>query len=550
MRAFRLGGAIVLGLAACVGQIGDGGEAPPDGFRAPDGVVPAGSVDPGPAPLRRLTRAQYDNTVADLLGTALGPGADTFPPEDEVNGYQNQAEAQTASHLLVEDYANAAEALAEEAVSTPERRAALVSCTPTGPSDGACLAELVREFGLRAFRRPVTDAELADLHARGLEEAGITGDFWEGARLVVEAMLQMPSFLYRLEQGSPNDERPELLQLDGYSVASRLSYLLIQSMPDDALLAAAAAGELHTRAEVEAQARRLLALPAAETAWRDYFEQWLGYAGAATESKDPVLHPDFDEALAASMVEETRRLVGAVAWGEADFLSLLTTDQTFVDAALASLYGVEAPAESGFGPTTLPAGRVGLLGQASVLSTYARYGGSSPTRRGLFVRTKLLCETIQSPPPDVDFSAVEPVEGDGPMTTRERYAQHAQEPCLSCHRYMDPIGFGLEHFDGIGKWRDDEEGRPIDATGAVERQDAPAQPFDGLPALAKLLYASPDVEACVIEQLGIWARGRALEDADDETRRRLLEAFRGADRRFRDLVVALAASDANRFIRP
>jgi len=511
-----------------------------------DAFDPDAPFDPGTAPLRRLTHAEYDRSVQALLGVSSTPSS-TFPPEDRVRGYTNQAEAQSASPLLIERYSNAAATLAAAARIDP-----LLPCTPSGTADRACMEDFVRAFLLHAYRRPPTTEEIDDLAGVALAEATDAGTFADGARIVIEIALQAPSFLYREETGAPSAERPGFVALDDYSIASRLSYLLWGTMPDDALFDAAAREELHTSAELRAQAERMLEDDRARDALRTFFAEWVGYRDVLSVAKNDTLYPSFDSTLAQSMAGETERFLDDLVWtSDRDFFDVLVARDTFVDARLGQLYelGSAAPTGSSFARVTLPAERVGLLAQGSFLAARARPNSSSPTQRGLFVRTHLLCEEIMPPPPGINFSQVEPAEG-RPATTRERLEEfHKRPECNTCHAQMDPIGFGLEHFDAIGAWRDTEGGVAIEATGWI-REDDPATRFDGLPELASMLHDDPQVERCVLMQLDRWWRGRGEETADEATLGAAQRELDAGGRRFKALLIAIAASDATRFKRP
>jgi hypothetical protein len=561
--------------AACAGDIGggSGGQFEPDHPDHPQTTAPMGpSISPRPtstagedpdrppvagpaslvgsaAPLRRLTHDEYDATVADLLGTTQKLSAN-FPKEVEEHGYLNQAEVQAPSLLLIERYADASVELAAEAVGTEAKRKALVPCVPAGASDRACMTKFVETFGVRAFRRPPPAVEVESLVDKGMAEAAAEGDFWKGVSLVVEVVLQSPLFLYRFESGEPSVEKPGLLALDGFSVASRLSYLLIGTMPDQALFDAAARKELATAAQVKAQAERLLAIPSARLALRRFLSQWLGYLEVLEVEKDPATYPKWTKSLASNMATETNRLLDFVVWGEdRNFFSFLTADQSFVNPALATHYGIPTSSTM-FERVPLPTHRRGFLGHGSFLSLRARFDSSSPTQRGLVIRERFFCQVIAPPPPGVDFAAVAPVD-DRPMTGRERYSMHAQSGCVECHRLMDPIGFGLEKFDGIGAYRETEVGKPIDDSGTIESASGgAAHAFKGLPELGRLLAEDPEVKSCLVRQFGRWWLGRKESSDDSTTLDEAQRAFAGDGYRFKALLIAAATSDATRFTAP
>jgi len=540
-------------LVACTGIIADpmvrdrdaGPGSQPD---ADSGVVldPEAPFDPGTSPLRQLTHAQYDLTVQHLLGLD-GTTSETFPSEDAVDGYTGQAETQSATPLRVERYGTTARELATDVTRTG-RLADLVPCEPVGVDDRSCMERFVRTFTLRAFRRPATEPQVADLTDRGLEDAAAAGDFFEGASLVLEIVLQLPSFLYHVEVAEPSEERPPFLALDDFSVANRLAYLIRGSMPDDDLLATAAAGGLGTEAEVRAAAERLLDDALARRAIDGFFREWLFYAQIEGATKDSSRFPEFDAELARAMVEETRLVFEDLVWGsDLSFGVLLTADETFVNDRLAALYGVDGVDGGSFVRVRLPAERRGLFGQASFLGVNAGASTTSPTLRGKLVRERLLCQEIDDPPPGVNFAAINPAEEES-RSTRERLAAHLQESCNECHKRMDPIGFGIEHFDAIGRYREEDEGGPIDATGYLDGVDE--SEFDGLAELVAQLERTGEVDRCLVLQFSRWARGRGAEPADARTLADLHAGFERSGSRVRELILGYATSDALRFVRP
>ena len=356
---------------------------------------------------------------------------------------------------------------------------ALVGCT-------AC-QEFTIAFGERAFRRPLTSDELSRYDALRSEH---------GAEAMVTAMVASPHFLYRPEIGDVHG------RLTGYETASALSYLFWGSMPDDALLAAAEAGDLDSAAGVEVEARRLLASPRSQAALERFTLQWLGVDALETATRD------LDASTRAALMEESARFVTEVVLSGDVYAELVTADWTVGDARVARHYGVSVPD----GWDELATDRSGVLGQAAVLSATAHSDQTSPVRRGLFVRERLLCQDLGTPPadaggvPDVDPSA----------TTRERFEQHSDDPfCASCHDYIDPIGFGFEHYDQDGRWRDSDAGQAIDASGAVldvewEGSDAAAE-FSSIQELGDILGGSDAGPACFSTQVHRFATGAEVD---------------------------------------
>jgi hypothetical protein len=361
----------------------------------------------------------------------------------------------------------------------------------------AAAADLTRFGDTRAmlskvFRRPPSDAEMARYAKLD-------------ARTALAAALASPGFLYRTEIGDKQADGTH--RLTQWEIASALSYALWATMPDAALIDAASKGELETPAQIEAQARRMLADPRARDAIGTFAEQWLGAETVTTVVKQA---SDFDAPLRQSMLDETRTLVQSVVFdGSHKIGELFTANYTFVDAKLAGFYGL-----NGTGKVTYPDGtRAGILGHGSILATTAHSDQSSPILRGLFVRRRLLCQEFPPPPPNAGgIPMVDPN-----ATTRERFAQHTANPfCHSCHQYIDPVGFGFERFDPIGRVRDQEAGKPIDSQGDMNDVEGLGKnthaPFASLAELGQTLASSDSAKACVVKQYWRFVRGRIDDD--------------------------------------
>jgi hypothetical protein len=514
-----------------------------------------GDVAAGPEPrqvVRRLTHSQYNNTVRDLLGDYSRP-AQRFPPEDYVDGFKNQLGAQGMPPLLVETYSTAAERLALNAFRIGDVNG-LVPCKWASATDEACRDEFVRAFGLRAFRRPLRDGEFQRYAKAFTEQARASGDFLEGARVVVEAMLQSPNFLFHLEAG------PDGRSTD-YDIASRLSYLLWNTMPDQALFEAAEAGALQSIEGRTQTARRMLDNPLARQALDQFFEEWLRLDRVVNAVKQRRRYPEFSPELAAAMAEETRHLLHHLVWEDGNFMEAFSAEYSFLTSELASLYQLPAPPGQ-FELVRFPAGtqRAGLLGQGSFLASTAGPTDTSPTARGIFVREQLLCQHVPPPPPGVNTTLPEPNEAK-PQTRRQLMVEHVENPsCAACHRLMDPIGFGLENYDAIGRWRqnetiriaterDEEGGRRRDPK-TVDLAIEPEGEIAGLPdsafsepiKLGQILAESPVCQQCVVRQMFRYAYGRRETAADEETIDQLFASFRDSGFRFKDLLIALVRS--------
>jgi hypothetical protein len=381
----------------------------------------------------------------------------------------------------------------------------LVTCDKT--QRDACSATFVKTFGKRAFRRPLADAEVA----RYAKVAATAADFDGGARAVIRAILVSPSFAYRTEVGAPKGDGSFVLT--PWEVASALSYYFWGTMPDDPLFAAAENGELATTAGIEKHARRLLADPRARATLATFAEQWMGI-----DSLDQMTKADaypWDPSLRAAMREETRRLVTSVIFdGSHKLDEIFAANYTFANAALAKHYGLPAPAGGDFAKIAYPdAKRAGVLGHASVLAATGHSDQSSPILRGLFVRRRLLCQEFPTPPPQAgSIPKIDPN-----ATTRERFAQHtASAFCATCHQFIDSVGFGFEHFDTVGRYRDTDSGKPVDASGDMNdveglRTNTHA-PFSSPAELGRILAGSNAAKLCATRQVYRFARGRLDDD--------------------------------------
>jgi hypothetical protein len=511
-----------------------------DGPLAPDRGSPACKlIDPGPSPIRRLTRGEYDNTVRDLLGDArrLGHG---FPGEETTLGFSNNAESRSVSDVLVEGYLSAAEQLATDAVGN---LAAILGCDPTKAGEAACLEMFLDGFGKRAWRRPLTMAERQNL--RAAFALGRATSFKDGIATVIQVMLQSPQFLYRYEQGVPV-AGTSYARLTPYEVASRLSYLLWGTMPDQPLLAAAEAGKLSTRAEIAAQATRMVNDQARTGPMvTEFAGQWLGLDDLSTISKEPAAFATWKPELRAPLREETDRFIQHVLWkADGKLATLLTAPFTFLNGTLAAYYGVPGVTGGAFQQVPVdPTQRGGLLTQAGLLSVLGNndVGLTSLVFRGRFVREQLLCQPIPDPP--------ENAQDENPPFTKDTTAREwsearrAKPSCGACHTQIDPIGLGLENYDAVGLYRTTDKGKPVDAAGQLTGTDVDG-PFNGAHALAAKLSSSTVVRDCVATQWFRYGYGRDVSPRDACTVQTIDQAFEHSGGNVRELLLALVQTDA------
>lgn len=505
--------------------------------------------------MRRLTHEQYNNTVRDLLGDFTRP-ADQFPEEDYVHGFKNQARAQSVPPLLAEAYTAAAEKLAVNAFRGGDFNH-LIPCEPKSSRDTACRDAFLRQFGRRVFRRPLSARELERYGALFDAQAQANGTFLDGAQITVEAMLQSPQFLFLMEY-------PLGHEMGGWSAASKLAYTFWNTAPDEQLLDSAASGRLDTVAGIEAAARRLLDSPKAQPALREFVGQWMRYDRVLSTIRSRRHYPEFNDELAGAMIEETSRLFDHLVWNNENFMEFFTADYSFVSSGLAALYEVDTP-EAEFGRVGFPAdsGRAGVTGQATFLTLTSKPDDTSPTERGLFVREHFLCQQVPPPPPGLN-TTLPPVTDAKPLNNRGRMSEHTTNPaCVSCHNLVDPIGFGLEKYDAIGRFREshaltiyptrDEQKRklktkpthydlPIDTAAWV--QGIAESDFRTPKELGTVLASDAGCQRCVVKQFFRYATGRFEEEGDQRSIDRAFAAFRDSGFRFRELAVSIVTSDS------
>jgi hypothetical protein len=553
IRRFRA--PLVLGLislAGCTGSIGSSGDGDgtvstgAGGSQSP-GAVGQARGDLAPTTLRRLTRAQYNNTVRDLLGLT-GDVAASFGLDEDEGGFAANAKA-PVKELQLEKYREAAEELAVKALADLPR---LAPCAPPARPEAECLDEFLRDFGKRAYRRPLAADELD--RYRALFAVGREGsDFAGGLGLVVSTMLQSPNFLYRPELGDPARGGKEGLPLSHHETASRLSYYLQNTMPDQELFAAADAGRLGTAEQVAAQARRLLESPRARDSVVSFYLQWLQVDDLLTVEKDPEVYPMFTPELRAAMREEIEEFVDQVARrtdsGGGTLEALLTARFSFLRGPLYGLYGVPAAAGgAGLRRTDLPDGqRAGVLTMAGVMAKHGHPDQSSPVARGYVISDRLLCVVPPEPPENVDAAVPKP---DPNVSTRVRFEQHRTKPeCAACHALMDPLGLAFESYDGIGRFRTMDGRVPVDASSELRGTDQDGAVEGALDLVGRLAQAR-EVRACMARQWFRYALGRLDGEGDRPAIAAVIEAFARDGHRLPDLMVALAASHPFRFRRP
>jgi hypothetical protein len=554
LRTLRLPLLLALSLA-CSGSIdGPTGERPDDDPLDPIDRLP--EYAPGGPVLARLTGDQYRNTLVDLLGSPL-PSFELEPDTAPYLFFHIGAASTTLSERGAQLYEEAAQKAVEAALADPARRAVVLGCEPTAPGD-ACLRSVVESFGRRAFRRPLSETEISRWLDASTEAAD--GDAGRATQLLLSAMLQAPSFLYRVEVGEPDpssaaDPADREAARDGrrrytsHEMAARLSYLLWNTTPDAELLAAADRDELVTDEGVFEHAARLLDDARARRATQQFFAQYLDLRRLDHVERDLARYPGWTETMTRSMRSEIELVVDDLVFRrDADVRELFGAPRTFVNAELAALYGIDAPGASdvAFVPYEFDASspRAGVLTTGAFLAMNAHPTETSPTLRGKFVRERVLCQTVPPPPDNVNLDLSDP--SGTPRTLRERLEQHRRNPeCAACHADIDPPGMLFEHFDSVGVWREEEAGGPVDSSG-----DLDGVPLDDARDLAIVLAEDPRVPACMVKQLFRHASGRLEVASEARALRTLTEQFEASGYRFRELLLTLATSEAFRMVAP
>ena len=503
-----------------------------------------GNVDdpafvPGQAALRRLTIEQYTASVHALLGDDVQLTTE-LEADVAINGSVSIGTSRsTISPHATEKYESAAFELAAQAVAA-EDRGKLIDCTPGTVIETACTQDFVRTFGRRAFRRPLTATEQARYMLLAEKAATELDNFWSGIEFALAGFLQSPSFLFRSELGEPDPADPTRLRFTGYEMASRLSFFFWNTTPDDALLDAAESGELVTLVGLQAQAERLAADPRAREALSIFHAERLSLEELDALAKDTTLFPSAGPELAEAMRRDILETIEYVTL-DGDYRDLFSTHVVFADGPLAEIYGV-APSKGG-APAALPAdgARIGLLGKAGLLAMNAHSRETSPTRRGKFVRERLLCQDIPAPPPNVVTTLPEP--DPNAATMRDRLKAHATDiACSGCHAKTDPIGLAFEHFDALGGFRETDDGHALDVTGELD-----GVPFQDARELAMLIRERPETTDCVVRQMYRYATARVEKSGEDSAITSLNGAFEASGYRVTALMTAIASSDGFRY---
>ncbi len=491
-----------------------------------------GASTPGPTAMRLLTRAEYDYAVEDLLGDTSKTAANNFAREPLAASFDNDVTLNRISADGLKRYMEAAESIAARTVR--ERLASVASCAD---ASAACGREAILKLAKKAYRRPLSAQEaqtLTQVFDDGMQHSGFaTGIEWGMASLLLA-----PQFLYREERYAA--EQAELTRLDNYHLATRLSFFVWSSLPDDALLAAADKGELSTDEGVSVQVERMLQDPKAERGKLRFLQLWLGVDNLDVERKDEAIYPLWTRSVSKSWEQSFQLYLQHVVRDGNDVRTLLLSPTVYANADM-SMYTSQDASEvfEAFEPQN----RVGLLTQPGFLAHFASPNQSSPVLRGVFVLNKLLCQSPGPPPAGVNLVPPEPSTA---KTTRERFDAHAQAGCASCHERIDAAGFLFENYDGMGLYRTEENGMPVDASGEIIKphDETLKGKLRGVAELSERLAQSGQVTDCVAQDWMRFMLGRKLDLGDLCSVYAVQREFAAGGGSFDALVRAVAKSDA------
>ena len=528
---------ITLFAIACNGLIS---EPPSENEIGPTDPSQCRESRPANVPLRRLSLDQLRNTISDLFRASISIEDIDLPaaaPGLGTTGYSTEVAVNPMPLAAIERQLSASEQIAKRVADSFDE---IWSCSQR---DTSCRDLYLDDLLLRAFRRPPR-AEETDRFTRLFEEANAEGNFEDGVIASVSTVLQSPKFLYQIEVGDGVAPSNGVIELTQWELAARLSYLFWDSMPDDELFAKAQSNSLHGN-EIRLQAERLLMDPRSNGALIRFFREWTGVQHVRPEEKDDEWYPEFDSALAASMDEEFDRFALGLIRENKSLHDLLLSTETYIDAPLASFYGVSEPTEE-WERIDLPGGqRMGILTKPALLATYAYQQRTSYVRRGVFVLTRLFCRHI--PPPPQDATEREPEYPENSTNRETSEIRRSLVECARCHDSIDPLGLSFEHFDAIGKYRTRwPEDVDIDASGALPGFVNDGAAIDHVQDMARQLVESDLVQECVSRQWFRFTFGRQEEGIDGCTIGEMQTSWENQEFRIRDLMLSVVSSAAFR----
>jgi hypothetical protein len=502
--------------------------------------------DPGRVTARRLNRAEYNNTVRDLLGVNIDAAAG-FPIDDSGYGFDTIGDVLSISPLLMEKYLDAAEVIAARAIEADlqeievrsEPGHVIICGHAPDAHTAACARRLCRNLAERAFRRPVSATEVRRLKKIFTDARKDGAVFHEAAELVSQAVLVSPHFLFRIERTRPEVISLRMRDIGHYELASRLSYFLWSSMPDDRLFRLAEERRLREPGVMESEVRRMLLDSKSEALITNFAGQWLELRNMEEVHPDPDRFPEYNDALRDAMRQETEMLFATIVQEDLSVSLFLDADFTFLNEQLANHYGIEGV--DGHVMRRVPldgSRRGGLLTQASILTLTSYPTRTSPVLRGKWVLENLL--GTPPPPPPANVPPLDETKAETAQSLRAQLEQHRADPgCASCHSMMDPLGFGLENYDPIGRWRESQLGEPIDSSGELPSGERFANSAE---LRSVLLVHREDFVRCITEKMLIYALGRGLERYDKLAVDEICDQMEQSDFRFSTLVTGIADS--------
>jgi hypothetical protein len=498
----------------------------------------------GPVVVRRLTQEQYQTIIADIFGADIKIGG-RFEPDLRKSGLLAVGAGEVSvTPAGFEQYDSMARGAAAQIVDE-KHRDMLIGCKPASPkaADEACAKSFYASVGRLLYRRPLSDAELTSQLAIADAAATKLGDFYKGLAMGLTGMLEAPQFLFRREVAEADPDNAGQQRLNAFSKATRISFFLWNTTPDDELLTAAEKGELNSAKGLAKQVDRLMASPRVTAGARAFFNDMMAFDAFADLSKDTTIYPKFTNAVIADAQEQTlRTITDHLLTAKGDYRDLFTTRKTFMTPLLGTIYRVPVETKEGWEAHEFAADdpRQGLLTQISFLSLHSTPGRSSPTIRGKALREVLLCQKVPDPPGNVNFNLVQDTKNPNFRTARARLGAHAtQATCTGCHRLIDPMGLGLEQFDSLGEYRPTENGTPIDASGELD-----GVKFTDAASLGKALHDNPATPSCLVNRLYAYAAGRPAAKGEAELIKYLGTNFATSGYKLPDLMRRIVTSDA------
>lgn len=534
---------LAAGMACSAAAVLSGCDDPPILF-PPDPPEDKFEIQPAAGGVRRLTSTQIRNTISDLLGQQAA-AALTLPVDQQLHGFQSiEATENAFTPTSISTFESTFTIAIDTALNGNLANLAKLAPCVTAVND-ACYTDVAKKFGRVAWRRPVTDEEAAVLVGIAQQGKAWQGKAMDGVKYELMTILQSSNFLYIQEVGEPETEFG-FRKLTPSELASRMSFFILDRGPDTFILDAAEQGKLATDDQILAEAKRLLAKPEAQAAWDRYVGEVYFISDLSNVAKDPVLYPNFTASMSASMQQGMFQFVRDIVWTRnADAHELFTSADYFVDTNLAPLYGVTMPG-SGFQKMTIPASqkRAGMIGNAGFLARFAHADTTSPTRRGRFIQERLLCHDIPPPPPGQNTDI--PLEPPGqPQTMKQRLVKHKEDPkCAQCHDQMDPLGFALENFDGIGAFRADDRGLPLDTTGEVDGIGSFASAVD----IGKLLSTNDEAMYCIVKNFIRESMGHVEIKGENDAIDALFDEFEKSKFSIQSLMAQVCISPAFKLV--